>query len=116
MMKYNYSKYIHLFSCIVLCLTLVTLSCVESGGKGSRRSGKKTTDLDQQGDTNGDGNGVGQADGGVTGAELEELPPKVELQHLIDPFDGTFVTKLTIPKKLFRIFSSIRSQYFKPYG
>ncbi|PIK15314.1 hypothetical protein [Halobacteriovorax sp. JY17] len=89
-------------------LTLITLSallftsCVGEGGSGrkTRFSNNSTTDLNggtggdtggNSGATPGSGDTIGE-DGGVS------IGSQVELMHLVDPFDGTYKKKLTLPK------------------
>lgn len=84
---------------LVLILSLIISSCVQNGGLRSRSI---------NGVANGNLNG-GNGSGTVNNATGENTTPgigtgttsmsqMVELSHFVDPFDGTYKKKLTIPK------------------
>lgn len=89
----------HIFSkrlpLLALLGTLVLASCVENGSlKG--RTAKSNSNLSGSGSSSGSGslpNGTGVGSSDTT---LQSV--KVELSHLVDPFDGTYKKKVTIPK------------------
>ncbi|MBT3586675.1 MAG: hypothetical protein HN509_17325 [Halobacteriovoraceae bacterium] len=92
---------LHDFTLFLVLLGLVGLfssSCVENGGVRAKKSSTK----DGVNGSNGGGSngpGAGPGDGGLGGADLEEFPNGItELRHIIDPFDGNYKTKVTIPK------------------
>ncbi len=78
----------------LLMASILLTSCVENSGvKGRTKSGASLTGGSSN--TNGagslpNGTGLGSSD------NLQSV--KVELSHLVDPFDGTYKKKLTIPK------------------
>lgn len=87
---------------------LLVSSCVNEAGRNSKglsdeenALGGTTTSTSNTGSGNTSGNtAVPYGDGDVTGTntliDLESGSP--ELRHIVDPFDGTFKTKVTIPK------------------
>ncbi|WP_372654942.1 hypothetical protein [Halobacteriovorax sp.] len=88
-------------------LTLITLSallltsCVGEGGS-SRTSRFSNSATDAAGGTGGD---VGSNSGATPGSSdtigddgSVSIGSQVELMHLVDPFDGTYKKKLTLPK------------------
>lgn len=78
-------------------------SCVQNQGVRSKRSssvqgaGAGAGDNSTNGNT--DGNGAGPSDGdiGSIGDAILENG-RAELRHIVDPFSGTYKTKVTIPK------------------
>ncbi len=88
---------------MLIAMSLVLSACVENsgGGKGRRTSstqGGETTDTPTPGDSSG-GNGAGPSDGSVgTIGDNILANGRAELRHIIDPFTGTYKTKVTIPK------------------
>ncbi len=79
---------------IMLGLLLLT-SCIENSGL---RTKKATSDLNLTGDSGGSGSGSLPNSTGVGTGSTTLQSVKVELSHLVDPFDGTYKKKLTIPK------------------
>jgi hypothetical protein len=89
-------------SSLMCCLTVFSLlitSCVPNSELSSRRSGS-STNLAEGGTGSESGTGQGSAPGnGGIGSGNEELENgRAELRHIVDPFDGTYKTKVTIPK------------------
>lgn len=83
----------HIFSIITLSMLLMSLlltSCVENSGLRSKVSKLASN--------------VSEDDEDEDETPIEEIPAapiqsvKVELSHLVDPFDGTYKKKVTIPK------------------
>ena len=76
-------------------------SCVQNGGVRSARKGS-TSEVggsDGGSGSGGSGNGAGPGDGGNLGGDDDLFDAgKQELRHIVDPFDGTYKTKVTIPK------------------
>lgn len=75
-------------------------SCVENSGGGSKS--KSDDSGAQSGGTTGStptGPGAGPSDSDLSGTSSDLINSiKVDLRHVIDPFDGTYKTKVTIPK------------------
>lgn len=80
---------------LVVALGLVLTSCVENTGVRG-----KTTKSGSSLSGSGTGTGAGSLPNtsGVGSADSTLQSVKVELSHLVDPFDGTYKKKLTIPK------------------
>lgn len=90
------SKWINKAAHLFVLSTLLLSSCVDSTGTRSRTS-KTGSNLNGSGTGDGSGNGSLPNGGTIdTGSTLQSV--KVELSHLVDPFDGTYKKKLTIPK------------------
>ena len=89
---------LNLFKKITATLTIMALmhSCVPGGG--SARSKRESNDSNQIGGSSGNGQGAGTSDGSIDGGEIEVIEGKVDLKHIVDPFTGTYKTKVTIPK------------------
>lgn len=88
-----------IFILTIFCIT----SCVDNGGGlSSKRKGSAATTSDKQGtdgSSDNSGNGAGPGNGSVgTIADDIILNGQSELRHIIDPFTGTYKTKVTIPK------------------
>lgn len=82
----------HFFLPLVLLTALFISSCIENQGLRSK-SLKSATKL--TGTESGGNNAIpATSDNGST----EVMTQKVELTHLVDPFDGTYKKKVTIPK------------------
>lgn len=106
--RIDYLKFLHL----VLIIGLITLSsCLENSGTRKVRAisidnpSKDSNNGDgSSGDRGGneDGDNAGAIEGGDPGnfSEIDALLEhgRAELRHLVDPFDGTYKTKLTLPK------------------
>lgn len=77
---------------IIACFAMS--SCVPATGSRARALASKSTNL-----TGGTGSGTGAIDDGTgTTTVTEVMTQKIELSHLVDPFDGTYKKKLTLPK------------------
>jgi hypothetical protein len=84
-------------SYLLICLMLLS-ACVENNGTRSTRATTKDALKKVGGTTTGTGN---KATGDLTQVTLtaEALAfGQAELRHIVDPFDGTYKTKVTIPK------------------
>ncbi len=77
-----------------LMVALICSACVENQGLRAKKGLKSKTQL--TGNANG-GLNVIPDDGTVDGASAVRTQ-RVELTHLVDPFDGTYKKKITIPK------------------
>lgn len=87
----------NLFNKLIVSLLMTTflfVSCVENSGvRGKTKTGASLSG----GSSNSNGaNSLPNGTGLGTGDNLQSV--KVELSHLVDPFDGTYKKKLTIPK------------------
>lgn len=101
MKKYNCSFHSFLRPLVAAFLvSSLLVSCVENGGVSKRRSStsnQENTEPNTQG--GGTGNGAGPGDGSVGNIADGILENgRSELRHIIDPFTGTYKTKVTIPK------------------
>jgi hypothetical protein len=82
---------------ILTASTLLLSACVQEAGTGR----KKTTSSSS---TGGDGTGSSDGKGAVSGGDdsigdgTSSLTTLSEIRYIVDPFDGAFKTKLTIPK------------------
>lgn len=97
-----------LINTLLIISMLIISSCVQTGT--SARSLKSSEDGissdDNSGGSRGSGGGNGDGNaipgnGGIddnTGTVIDLENGQAELRHFIDPFDGTFKTKLTLPK------------------
>ena len=91
------------FSSSLMCLltisSLLMTSCVPTRDLSNKRSGSSTNLAGGAGDPEA-GSGQGAAPGGgEIGTGNEDLENgRAELRHIVDPFDGTYKTKVTIPK------------------
>jgi len=81
------------FTIVALCLVLT--SCVENSGlKGkSAKNGSSLTS-----GSGGTGNGSAAIPGDTSTPDQVLQSTRVELSHLVDPFDGTYKKKVSIPK------------------
>ncbi len=70
-------------------------ACVASGT--SKRSKSKSDSQSADG-SSGSGQGAGTSDGSINGDNIATIEGKVDLKHIVDPFTGTYKTKITIPK------------------
>ncbi len=84
-----------LFKMILLSVSLILSSCVE-GPSTKRKSGSSKENITGNNGTG--GRGAGAEDGGLGGDTVELTEGRAELRHIVDPFDGTYKTKVTIPK------------------
>ena len=103
MTKKNLKSILHL--CLLGLISLQLSGCVDSSSLSNNRKSKIKAALSEnaEGDESraenvGD-NGAGPFDGSFTGSTDVNLNiSRVELRHLVDPGDGTYKTKVTIPK------------------
>lgn len=77
---------------ILLSITMIVSSCVQ--GSAKRSSGKTSNNNQLTGNSSGSSNAVDS----TTTTDSTVTTQRVELSHLVDPFDGTYKKKLTIPK------------------
>jgi hypothetical protein len=80
---------------ILLALALVSVSCVQ-GTATRAKLATKSSGLSKTGTGSSSGSGAVDTSTGTTDSTL--MSQKVELSHLVDPFDGTYKKKLTLPK------------------
>lgn len=81
---------------LLLMVSLIIGSCVQATGTRSRSLASKSTNLAGGKLPAGSNGAVGDGSSADAGSAL--MSQKVELSHLVDPFDGTYKKKLTIPK------------------
>lgn len=103
-MKVGLRRHFKFIKVLTITTCLLVSSCLSQNGSGSGRSkiSKGVTTGNNTGGTGGSsGGGTGSAPGnddiGNTTDQIIENG-KVELRHFVDPFDGTYKTKVTIPK------------------
>ncbi len=86
-----------LFKFILLSTCVLQLSCVENASTKRAKSADGASLTDSNG--SGDGNGAGPSTGGnVIDGSVDFTNGRAELRHIVDPFDGTYKEKVTIPK------------------
>lgn len=92
---------------IIFLALFYLASCVDNQGVRSTRQLNLKSKVSSAGDTKSGNSGGSNAapnyeapgDGTFTGTTDQNLAlSRVELRHLVDPFDGTYKTKVTIPK------------------
>ena len=90
-----------------ICLVLFTMSFIFTscvGGGGGQRRGSRSFNATGGGATNpdsgtsGEGNGALPDDGGIGNLDGQELPARARLSFLVDPENGSFTRKLSIPQ------------------
>lgn len=81
----------------VMVMSLLLTSCVEDGATSKKSSSKLGSTNVNTGSDKVGGPGSLPNNTGI-GSEETLTSQKVELSHLIDPFEGTYKKKLTIPK------------------
>ncbi|OUR97018.1 hypothetical protein A9Q84_11845 [Halobacteriovorax marinus] len=92
------------FTALLVTSVLLLTSCVGEGGAGKKsRFSENSSSTAQGGSTGGSagGNGSGatpSTGGTIGGSGGSSIGSQVELMHFVDPFDGTYKKKLTIPK------------------
>ncbi len=88
------------FVTLIITLSLLASSCVENGGSGTTRKGiSSSTGTTTSGGSTTSGNGAGPSDNTVGNITDEILEGGIaDLRHIVDPFTGTYKTKVTIPK------------------
>ncbi len=83
---------------VILTTSMLLLSaCVSDTGKGSRKSSSENV-AGGSGQGAGDGQGAVAGEDGTIGDGTSNLTSLSEIRYIVDPFDGAFKTKLTIPK------------------
>lgn len=80
-------------SFLMVFLALFFSSCIENQGLRAKNGLKSATNL-----TGGTTGGTNAVPGDGSGDSSTVMSQKVELTHLVDPFDGTYKKKVTIPK------------------
>lgn len=80
---------------LILSVVFFVASCVQGAGVRGKSSSTKSSSLSGNGSSP---NGPGAIDTGTTNSGSTLFSQKIELSHLVDPFDGTYKKKLTIPK------------------
>jgi hypothetical protein len=81
----------------VVVMAVLLTSCVENGASSKKSSSRLGSTNVNKDSGNTDGPGSLPNNTGI-GSEDTLTSQKVELSHLVDPFDGTYKKKLTIPK------------------
>ena len=94
------SKNGHIFLTFWVIMSLFLSSCVDNQGLSSKRKGSQKS---SKGTTSGDagdngGQGSSPTDGSVNTNDDQANASVAEIRHIVDPFDGTYKTKVTIPK------------------
>lgn len=79
----------------IVTLMAMVSACVPGGKARSKRSNSSQS---TNGSGSGSGKGAGTSDGSINGSGLTTVEGKVDLKHIVDPFTGTYKTKVTIPK------------------
>ncbi len=83
---------------VFILFSILLSSCVPSKDAGRGRTKKTNIDHEKTENT-GIGNGIVSSPGGGVGNSGGRLDNgRAELRHIVDPFDGTYKTKVTIPK------------------
>lgn len=86
---------LHKLTYTLVLVSLVLTSCVENSGvKG--KTAKSGSSLSSGSGSSGSGSSAIPTDTTSTDTALQSL--KVELSHLVDPFEGTYKKKVSIPK------------------
>lgn len=81
---------------LILSVSLILSSCVQSAGSGRTKSLSKNNLGSKGGRAT---NGAGAVSSTPTSTtETTLFTQKIELSHLVDPFDGTYKKKLSLPK------------------
>lgn len=97
-----------LIKTLLIISMLIVSSCMQTG-TSARKLNSTESDISSETGSSGSGRGSGSSDGdgaiaGNGGIDdnsdqvIDLENGKAELRHFIDPFDGTFKTKLTLPK------------------
>jgi hypothetical protein len=81
----------------VVVMGLLLTSCVENGASSKKSSSRLGSTNVNSGSGKTDGPGSLPNNTGI-GSEDTLTSQKIELSHLVDPFEGTYKKKLTIPK------------------
>lgn len=89
-------SFAHFYFVFLLATSLVVSSCIQPTATRGKL-GTKNTGLTKTGSNNsGTNSGAVDSPNGSTDSTLSSQ--RVELSHLVDPFDGTYKKKLTLPK------------------
>ena len=87
---------------LLIVFALILTSCVGEGGSSKKSRFSSTTSSDSSNNSGGSGSeGSGAVPGegsGIGDGENVTIGTQVELMHFVDPFDGTYKKKLTLPK------------------
>lgn len=87
---------------LIIAFALILTSCVGEGGsskKGRFSTSSSTDSINNGGGSGTDGSGaVAGGDSNIGDGENISIGTQVELMHFVDPFDGTYKKKLTLPK------------------
>lgn len=81
---------------VIVTFLAMTTSCVPGGTARSKRTSTSDQKIDSSG--SGKGQGADRQNGSIDGSGLTTVEGKVDLKHIVDPFTGTYKTKVTIPK------------------
>ncbi len=90
----------HIFLTLWVILSLFMSSCIDNQSLSSKRSGTKNSSKGATSGDAGDNGGQGSVpgNGSVDTGGTSENASVAEIRHIVDPFDGTYKTKVTIPK------------------
>jgi hypothetical protein len=87
---------------LLIAFALILSSCVGEGGSSKKGRFSATTSSDSTNNSGGsssEGEGAVPGDGSNIGeGSSVSVGTQVELMHFVDPFDGTYKKKLTLPK------------------
>lgn len=86
---------LHKLTLTLVTLSLVLTSCVENSGVKGKTAKSGSNLSSGSGNT---GNGAAAIPTDITSADSVLQSIKVELSHMVDPFDGTYKKKVSIPK------------------
>ncbi len=96
------SKFFSKGGSIILLILLLThaVSCVQSPSKIRKDMVQPSTDSSGDGDGSGHGSTNPDTDGDIdqSDTDLDTSKSSVEIRWFVDPFDGTYQSKLTLPK------------------
>lgn len=91
----------HILLSFWVIFSLIMSSCIENQGLSSKRKGSQKSESGSggTGSDSGGGQGAGPGNGSVdSGGSNENANGVAEIRHIVDPLDGTYKTKVTIPK------------------
>lgn len=101
----KFKTHIQKITLLMILSVIFLTSCNQEGGGGSRKRGGLTGVVEGGDNTTGTGGGQGDNAGpgnGDIGSGDEDgsifSQGRAELRHIVDPFTGTYKTKVTIPK------------------
>ncbi|MCK5073386.1 MAG: hypothetical protein KAQ98_08185 [Bacteriovoracaceae bacterium] len=75
---------------LIFAVLFFAVSCIENQGLSKKRKNASLQQTDEA-------SLVDEKSDEKTVYPVEDAPPKVELRHLVDPIDGTYKTKITMP-------------------